>query len=143
MPITTTWAAVALQDMMQGNINLDTGGDTVNIALYTSSANLDSTTTVYSATNEISGTGYTAGGTALTKNGVSLSGSTAFADYADVTFSSASFTAAGALIYDVTNSNSAISSHSFGASVPVVNGDFVITFPTADASNAIQRIATA
>ena len=140
MPITTAFCSVAKQDLMQGNLNLDTGGDTINLALYTSSATLDATTTAYTTSNEASGTGYTAGGVALTKNGVTLSGTVAFADYDDVTYSSSSFTAGGCLIYDVTNTNSAISVHSFGADVPVVNGSFVITFPTADASNAVQRL---
>ena len=140
MPITTAFCSVALRDMMRADINLDTGGDQVNLALFTSSATLNGTTTAYTTSNETSGTGYTAGGVTLTKNGVTLSGSVAFADYEDVTFSNSSFTSGGCQIYSVTNNNSSISVHSFGADVPVVNGSFVITFPTPDASNAVQRL---
>ncbi len=123
-------------------------GDTFNIALYTSSATLDASTTAYSATNEVSGTGYSAGGQALTNVNPTTSGTTAFTDFADETFSTATITARGALIYNTTPNTTSISVSNpsvvvldFGADKTSTAGDFTIVFPTADASNAIIRIA--
>lgn len=119
----------------------NTTGDTFYIALYTSSATLDATTTAYSATNEVSGTGYTAGGEALTNVTPTSSGTTAFTDFADVTWSTATITARGALIYNSSKTNKAVIVLDFGADKTASAGDFTITFPAADASNAIIRIA--
>ena len=119
----------------------NSGGDTFKIALYTSSASLGAATTAYSATNEISGTGYTAGGNTLTRVDPSSSGTTGFTDFADTTWSSASITARGALIYNDTDSDKAVAVLDFGADKTASGGDFTITFPAADASNAIIRIA--
>jgi len=123
-------------------------GDTFNIALYTSSATLDASTTAYSATNEVSGTGYSAGGQALTNVDPTSSGTTAFTDFADETFTTATITARGALIYNTTPDTTSISVSNpsvvvldFGADKTSTAGDFTIVFPTADASNAIIRIA--
>ena len=123
-------------------------GDTFNIALYTSSATLDATTTAYSATNEVSGTGYSAGGQALTNVNPTTSGTTAFTDFADETFTTATITARGALIYNTTPNTTSISVTNpsvvvldFGADKTSTAGDFTIVFPAADASNAIIRIA--
>ena len=118
--------------------------DTFKIALYTSSASLTAATTAYSSTNEItntSGSAYTAGGVALTSATTTSSGTTAFADFADASWTSASFTAAGALIYNSTQSNKAVVVLDFGGDKTVSAGTFTIIFPTADASNAIIRIA--
>jgi len=119
------------------------------IALYTSSATLDATTTAYSATNEASApSGYTAGGQQLDGPTTSSSGTTAFVDFTDETFSSLTITARGALIYkgtagggDEAGQGPAIAVLDFGADKTSTNGDFTIQFPTADASNAIIRIA--
>ena len=120
----------------------NTTGDTFRIALYTSSATLDATTTAYSATNEVSGTGYTAAGEALTNVTPTTSGTTAYTDFADVTWSSATITANGALIYnDDHASDAAVCVLAFGGDKTSTNGDFTIQFPTADASTAIIRIA--
>jgi hypothetical protein len=119
----------------------NSGGDTFKIALYTSSASLGATTTAYSATNEISGTGYTAGGNTLTRVDPSSSGTTGFTDFADTTWSSATITARGALIYNDTDSDKAVAVLDFGADKTATAGDFTIQFPAADASNAIIRIA--
>jgi len=119
----------------------NSGGDTFKIALYTSSASLGAATTAYSTTNEISGTGYTAGGNTLTRVDPSSSGTTGFTDFADTTWSSASITARGALIYNDTDSDKAVAVLDFGADKTASGGDFTITFPAADASNAIIRIA--
>lgn len=116
-------------------------GDGFKIALYTSSATLDATTTAYSATNEISGTGYTATGLALTNVTPTSSGTTAFTDFADAQWTSSSFTANGALIYNDDKSDAAVSTHAFGADKTVSSGTFTVQFPTADSSNAIIRIA--
>lgn len=121
-----------------------TAADTFYIALYTSSATLDATTTVYSATNEITntaGTAYVAGGLALTSPTTSSSGTTAFADFADATWTTASFTARGALIYNSTQGNKSVVVLDFGSDKTASIGTFSIIFPTADASNAIIRIA--
>ena len=119
-----------------------TNADTFKIALYTSSATLDATTTAYSATNEVSGTGYSAGGNTLTVAQTPTSTSTtAWLDFADTTWASSTITANGALIYNDTNSDKAVAVLAFGGDKTSTNGDFTIVFPTADSSNAIIRIA--
>jgi hypothetical protein len=118
-----------------------TTADSMYIALYTSSATLDATTTAYSVTNEVSGTGYSAGGNALTAVAPTSSGTTAFTDFNDTTWSTATITARGALIYNSTQSNKAGAVLDVGADKTSTAGDFPIVFPTADASNAIIRIA--
>ena len=112
------------------------------IALYTSSADLSAATTAYSATNEVSGTGYTAGGNTLTVVAPTTSGTTAFLDFSDTTWSTATVTARGALIYLADGAtNPAVAVLDFGGDKTSTAGDFTIQFPTADASNAIVRIA--
>ena len=123
-----------------------TSGHTFKIALYTWSATLGAATTDYSATNEVVGTGYTAGGETLTNIDPTSSGTTAFVDFADATWASATITAAGALIYNTTtdggsSTTNAVAVISFGGDKTSTNGDFVVQFPTADASNAIIRLA--
>jgi hypothetical protein len=123
-----------------------TSGHSFKIALYTSSATLGAATTDYTTSNEVVGTGYTAGGIALTNIDPAISGTTAFIDFADATWPSATITAAGALIYNTTTdggsgTTDAVAVISFGGDKTSTNGDFVVQFPTADASNAIIRIA--
>jgi hypothetical protein len=123
-----------------------TSGHTFKIALYTSAASLDAATTAYTTSNEVVGTGYTAGGIALTNIDPTSSGTTAFVDFADATWTSATITAAGALIYNTTTdggtaTTNAVAVISFGGDKTSTNGDFVVQFPAADASNAIIRIA--
>ena len=116
--------------------------DTFKIALYTSSATLGAATTAYTVTNEVSGTGYSAGGETLTISAnPSSSGTTAFLDFADVTWSSSTITARGALIYKSGGGDPAVAVLDFGADKSSTSADFTIVFPTADASNAIIRIA--
>jgi hypothetical protein len=117
------------------------GGNTYKLALYTNSASFTAATTVYTTSNEVSGTGYSAGGGTLTNIDPTTSGTTAFIDFADLTFSSATITARGALIYNSTNGNRTVCVLDFGADKTSTAGDFTIVFPTADASNAIVRIA--
>ena len=116
---------------------------TFKIALFTSAATLDAATTAYSATNEVAGTGYVAGGNTLTiSTNPTSTGTTAFLDFADTTWSTATITARGALIYLADGgTNPAVAVLDFGADKTSTAGDFTIVFPAADASNAIIRIA--
>ena len=119
-------------------------GNTFKLALYTSSATLNKSTTAYASTNEISntsGSAYSAGGAALTSVTPALSTDTACCDFSDLSFTSASFTANGCLIYNDTNGDRAVCAIAFGSDKTVTSGTFTIQFPTADASNAIIRIA--
>ena len=121
-----------------------TTGDTFKIALYTSSATLGAGTTAFSTSNEItnsSGTAYTSGGATLTSVTPTTDSTTAVCDFADVSFTSASFTANGALIYNSSESNKAVAAIAFGSDKTVTSGTFTIQFPTADATNAIIRLA--
>ena len=142
MAITTAMATSFKSELMQALHNfLLSGGNTFKLALYTSSATMSAATTAYSATNETSGTGYSAGGGTLTRIDPTTSGTTAYTDFADLTFSTATITARGSLIYNSTNSNRAVVINDFGAEKTSTAGDFTIVFPTADASTAIIRIA--
>ena len=114
-----------------------TSGDTFKIALYTSSATIDSSTTVYSATNEASGTGYTAGGGTLTNLGTSLSGSTAYLSWDNFTWSAATISAAGALIYNASKNNAAVAVFNFGGTYSSTAGNFTISFPANTSSTAV------
>lgn len=119
-----------------------TTADTFKIALYTSSASLGDATTAYSTSNEVVGTGYSAGGNTLTVSTAPTSnGTTAFLDFSDTTWSAATITANGALIYNSTQGNKAVAVLAFGGDKTSTAGDFTIVFPAADASNAIIRIA--
>lgn len=120
----------------------NSGGDTFKIALYTNSASFDATTTAYTTSNEVTGTNYTAGGNTLTRVDPTSSGTTAFTDFADTTWASSTITARGAMIYnDTAAGNPAVVILDFGSDKTSTNGDFTVVFPTADASNAIIRIA--
>jgi hypothetical protein len=119
-----------------------TAADTFYMALYTSSATLGAATTAYTASDETSGTGYVAGGQALAiSDAPQSSGTTAFLSFTDETWSTATITARGALIYNSTQSNKAVAVLDFGGDKTSTAGDFTVVFPTADASNAIIRIA--
>lgn len=121
---------------------LASGGNSFKMSLYTSTATNGAATAAYTATNEIAGTGYTATGQALTNIDPATSGTTAFTDFADESWTSASFTAASALIYnDTAAGDPSVSVHDFGGDKTVTSGTFTVQFPAADASNAIIRIA--
>ena len=128
-------------DLLAGNQDFDT--DVFKIALYTSAATLDATTTVYTTSNEVPSTGnYVAGGNTLTVSVTpTFTGTTAFVSFANTTWSAATITARGALIYNSSKSNKAVAVLDFGSDKTSTSGDFTILFPTADASNAIIRIA--
>jgi hypothetical protein len=118
-------------------------GDSFKIALYTSSATLGATTTAYTATNEVAnGNGYATTGKVLTNVTPTSNTTTAYTDFADITWTTASFTANGALIYNDTESGDpAVCVLAFGGDYTATNGDFTVQFPTADKDNAIIRIA--
>ena len=133
------------QELLVGTHNITaSSGNTFIIALYTSSASLGASTTAYSTSNEISntsGSAYSAGGATLTSVTPVLDSSTAVCDFNDVSFTSASFTANGSLIYNDTQSDKAVAVIAFGGDKTVSSGTFTIQFPAADASNAIIRLA--
>lgn len=129
-----------------GGTTTTTGtGNTFKVALYTSSSTMSASTTAYTTTNEVSGTNYSAGGNTLTNVDPTTSGTTALTDFADSTWSDATITANGALIYNSSttagSANRAVVVLAFGGDKTSTSGDFTIEFPTADASNAIIRIA--
>ena len=118
------------------------GGDTFKLALYTSSATLGATTTAFTTTGQSSGTNYTSGGANLTRIDPTSSGTTAFTDFADLTFGTASVTARGCMIYNSSDSNKSVAVIDFGGDKTSSAGDFTIQFPTASSSAAIIRIAS-
>ena len=135
------------QELLVGAHNFtNSSGHTFKLAMYTNSASFDAATTAYTTGNEISGTGYSAGGGTLTNVTPTLSGTTALTDFVDLTFSSSTLTARGALIYNTTTSGGSSTTDTvlvldFGSDKSSSAGDFTIVFPTPDASNAIIRIA--
>jgi hypothetical protein len=144
MAITQAMCTSFKVGILDGTFDFSSGTSQVfKIALYTSSATLDATTTAYSVTNEVSGTGYSAGGNTLTiSTNPTSSGTTAFLDFADTTWSTATITARGAVIYLADGATDpAVAVLDFGSDKTSTAGDFTIQFPTADASNAIIRIA--
>jgi len=145
MAITTAMCNSFKQELLGGTHDLDT--DTLNIALIKASpaGTYNASTTNYSdvtgASDEASGTGYSAGGQALDGATISLDGSTAIVDFTDEVFSTVTLSADGCIIYNTSQSNRAICVIDFGGTVSAVAGNLTIQFPTADASNAIVRIA--
>tara|TARA_R110000751_G_scaffold52069_1_gene113667 strand:- start:109 stop:540 length:432 start_codon:yes stop_codon:yes gene_type:complete len=143
MAITQAMCTSFKKELMTATHNFTaSSGNTFKLALYTSSATLSAATTAYSSTNEASGTNYTAAGAALTSVTPTTSGTTAFGDFADLTFSNATVTANGAVIYnDSASGDPAVVVLAFGGDKTSTAGAFTIQFPAADASNAIIRIA--
>ncbi len=157
MPITQAMCTSFKAEILLGVHDFRaTGGDTFKLALYTSSANIDANTAAYTASNEVTGTNYTAGGGTLANLGVVTSTNTAstgtgFTDFSDLTFANSTITARGALIYNTTPSansnanttltNAAVCSLDFGSDRTSTAGDFTIIFPTATNTTAIIRIA--
>ena len=143
MAISTAMCTSFKQEILVGTHNFTaSSGNTFKLALFTSSATLGASTTAFdSSDNEVSGTGYSSGGGTLTSVTPTTSGTTALCDFSDLTFSSATITANGALIYNSSASDKAVCALAFGGDKTSTAGDFTIQFPTADASNAIIRIA--
>ena len=135
------------QELLQGKHDFTAStGHAFKLAMYTNSASFTAATTDYTTSNEVSGTGYTAGGGALTNVTPTTSGTTAFTDFADLTFSTATITARGAIIYNTETGGGSGTTESvvildFGSDKTSTAGDFTIQFPTASASDAIIRIA--
>ena len=145
MAITSAICTSFKVELLKGVHNFTaTTGDTFKIALYDSDATLGASTTAFSTSEEItntSGTAYTSGGATLTNVTPVASSTTAVCDFDDVSYTSASFTANGALIYNSSDSNAAVCAIAFGSDKTATNGTFTIQFPTADATNAIIRLA--
>lgn len=126
-------------EILGGIQDLDT--DVIKIALYTSAASLDATTTAYSTSNEVIGVGYTAGGNTLASPTISTSGTTAYVDFADSSWTTATITARGALIYNSSKSNKAIAVLDFGSDKTSTAGTFTVQMPANNATDALIRIA--
>ena len=145
MAITSAICDSFKSELLEAQHDFSSGtAQTFKMALYTSSATLGASTTTYSATNEItntSGTAYVAGGTALTPTAPSVASNTAFIDFTDASWESATFTANGALIYNDKATDQAIMVIAFGGDKSVSNGTFTVTMPTANESLAILRLA--
>jgi|TARA_B110000211_G_scaffold216576_1_gene259705 hypothetical protein len=142
MAITQAMCTSFKKELLTATHNFATGGNAFKIALYTSSATMGATTTAYSTSQEVANSGsYAAGGGTLTKVAPASSGTTGFTDFADFSFTTATITARGALIYNDTNSDKAVCVLDFGGDKSSSSGTFTIQFPAADASNAIIRIA--
>ena len=145
MAITSAVCNSFKQEILVGTHNFTaSSGNAFKLAMYTSSASLGAGTTAYSSSNEISntsGSAYSAGGKTIVSVTPALDGSTACCDFADISFTSASFTANGCLIYNDTQADKAVCVVAFGSDKTVSSGTFTIQFPAADASNAIVRIA--
>ena len=142
MAITQAMATSFKKELLEGKHNfLASGGNSFKLALYTSSATMGAATTAFTTTNQAAGTNYTSGGNALTNVNPASSGTTAFTDFADLTFGTATITARGCMIYNDTNADRNVAVFDFGGDKTSTAGSFTITFPTADASNAIIRIA--
>lgn len=138
MAITSAVCNTFKQELFGGIHDLDT--DVIKIALYTSAATLGASTTAYTTSNEVVGAGYVAGGNTLSGAVISLDGSVAIVDFSDTTWSSATITARGALIYNSSKSNKAIAAIDFGGDKISTSGDFTVVFPAATGTNAIVRI---
>ncbi len=143
MPITQAMCTSFKVELLQGIHNFTAStGDVFKLALYTSSATLGATTTVYSSSNEVSASGsYSAGGGSLTNITPTASGTTALTDFDDLSFTSATITARGALIYNSSESNKAVAVLDFGGDKISTAGTFTIQFPAATSSDAIIRIS--
>jgi len=142
MAITQAMCTSFKKELLTATHNFATGGNAFKIALFTSSATMGATTTAYSTSQEVANSGsYAAGGGTLTKVAPASSGTTGFTDFADFSFTTATITARGALIYNDTNGDKAVCVLDFGGDKSSSSGTFTIQFPAADASNAIIRIA--
>lgn len=139
MALDQTLCSSFKQESWLGIHDLDT--DTLKLALYNSYAILNASTTVYTTTEEITGTGYSAGGVVLTNVAVNLSGTTAFVTFNNPQWTSATFTARGGLIYNASKGNKAIAVLDFGSDKTVTNGTFTVQLPAPTASAALIRFA--
>jgi hypothetical protein len=140
MAISQAMCSTYKSELMGATHDMDT--DVFKIALYTSAATLSAATTVYSGTDEVAATGgYTTGGNTLTGAAITLSGTTAYVDFNDSVWTTSTITARGALIYNSSKGNKAVGVLDFGSDKSSTSGDFTVVMPTADATNALLRIA--
>ena len=138
MAITQGFCVSAKSELFTGTHVI--GTDVLKIALYTSASTVGPASTAYTATGEVTGTGYTAGGNTLTGVTITTSGSTVFLDFADTAWTTATITARGCMVYNSTKANRALAVYDFGADVASTAGTFTVVFPTPDATNAVVRI---
>ena len=141
MAITSAICTSFKQEILVEGHNLTNGADSIKLALYTSAATLGAGTTAFVTTGQATGTNYSSGGSALTNVTPTTSGTTAIVDFADLTFSTATVTARGCLLYNTTNSNKAICAIDFGGDKTSTAGDFTVVFPSPTATGAIIRLA--
>ena len=144
MAITQAICNTFKEELLQGDHNFDSGGDVFKLALYTSAATLDSSTTIYTASNEVGDSGqYVAGGGTLVNSGTSVVGGVAFCDFADLSFTGVTLTARGALIYNTsaTVANAAVAVLDFSSDKTATDGTFTIVFPADTSAAAILRIS--
>ena len=141
MAITNAICTSFKQELLVGTHNFTNGGNTFNLALYTSSATLGASTTAYVTTGEATGTNYSARGAALTNVTPVTSGTTAIVDFADLTFGTATVTARGALIFNTSASDKAVCALDFGGDKTSTAGNFTVVFPSPTATGAIIRLA--
>ena len=141
MAISSTLTTSFKKELLTATHNFATNGNVFKLALYTSSATLGAGTTAFVTTGQATGTNYSSGGSALTNVTPTTSGTTAIVDFADLTFSTATVTARGCLLYNTTNSNKAICAIDFGGDKTSTAGDFTVVFPSPTATGAIIRLA--
>jgi hypothetical protein len=142
MAITSTLTTSFKVELLTGTHNFtNSSGNSFKLALYTSSATLGATTTAFTTTGQVTGTNYTSGGSALTNVTPSATGTTAVTDFNDLTFSTATITARGCMIYNDTNGDKSVATIDFGGDKTSTAGDFTVVFPAKAASTAIIRIA--
>jgi hypothetical protein len=141
MAITNAICTSFKQELLVGTHNFTNGGNTFNLALYTSSATLGASTTAYVTTGESTGTNYSARGAALTNVTPVTSGTTAIVDFADLTFGTATVTARGALIFNTSATDKAVCALDFGGDKTSTAGNFTVVFPSPTATGAIIRLA--
>jgi hypothetical protein len=143
MAITQAVPNTFKQQLFQGGHNFTAAtGNVFKLALYTSAATLDSSTTIYTSTNEVANSGqYTTGGGVLTNISPLVSSGVAFIDFADISFTGVTLTARGALIYNTSNSNAAVAVLDFGSDKTATSGTFTVQFPADTTSAAILRIS--
>jgi hypothetical protein len=135
--ITQALTASFKQELLEGIHNFSlVGGDTFKIALYTSASNISASTTVYTTSGEVVGTGYTAGGETLTGLGVALSGTTAYTSWEPITWANSTLTTAGALIYNASKGNRSVAVLNFGGSYSTSAAPFTVTFPANTSTTA-------
>jgi hypothetical protein len=141
LAITTAMNTSYKQQLFSATHNHSVGGDVFNVALFDATATMNAATAVYATANEVSGTGYTAGGKPLTNVAPTSSGTTAWTSFnSPVVWTNATFTARGAQIFNTSKANASVGVFDFGANIPVVAGNFTLTLPTANASAAVLRI---